>query len=107
MREPRRFRFSVLFGLLVGLVVVASTPLVSCSQADLQGPVAGRSLRFTTIDYPGSTETILFRINVSGQIVGAYFDGPNVVNGFLLQGGSFSTIDVPGAVGGNTRISTE
>jgi probable HAF family extracellular repeat protein len=46
---------------------------------------------FTTIDYPAKG------INDSGQIVG-YFGDAAGLHGFLYSGGSFTTIDVPGAV---------
>jgi probable HAF family extracellular repeat protein len=37
-------------------------------------------------------------INPQGQIVGYYNDADGRAHGFLLSGGSFSTIDVPGAI---------
>jgi len=98
MRERGSFTFTVSSCLLAGLVVVASIPLASCGQGSASDPQ--RSFSFTTFDFPGSTETVPFKLNASGEIVGAYFDGPNVEHGFLLQGGSFSTFDVPGGVGG-------
>jgi len=82
--------------LLAGLVVVASISLVSCGQGSATH-VSFSS--FTTIDFPGTTETLLFRINANGEIVGAYTVGPNVEHGFLLQGGTFTTFDVPNGVG--------
>src|SRR6266545_3274488 len=52
---------------------------------------------FTTLDVPGSTGgTTAFGINTSGQIVGAYGDGGGQ-HGFLLSGGSYTTLDVPGS----------
>ena len=38
---------------------------------------------YTTIDYPGSTQTFAQSINDSGQIVGLYFDGRGDPHGFL------------------------
>jgi uncharacterized membrane protein len=54
---------------------------------------------FTTIDFPGSPSTGAVGINGSGQIVGSYSSNGNqfLSDGFLLSGGVFTTIDVPGA----------
>jgi probable HAF family extracellular repeat protein len=58
---------------------------------------------FTTIDVPGATGTAPEGINNAGQIVG--FDGDTVgtQHGFLLSGGIYTPIDVPGALPGTTR----
>ena len=55
---------------------------------------------FTTIDVPGSTFTIAYGINASGEIVGQYRDAGGVTHGFLLSGGVYTTLDVPGGVAG-------
>ena len=54
---------------------------------------------FTTIDVPGATSTFsAFGINPRGEIVGRYdFPAAGVGHGFVLSGGSFTTIDFPGA----------
>jgi probable HAF family extracellular repeat protein len=61
---------------------------------------------YTTFDAPGHiigwADLIPFPggrigINNSGQIVGAYGDASGVVHGFLLDQGSYTTLDVPGA----------
>src|SRR5262245_16614819 len=52
---------------------------------------------FTPIDVPGATSTVAQGINDSGQIVGQFFDALGS-HGFLDSGGSFTTIDVPGAI---------
>ena len=49
---------------------------------------------FTAIDFPGAAETEVLGINPKGDIVGVYSIG-DVLHGFLLSGGTFSTIDVP------------
>jgi probable HAF family extracellular repeat protein len=46
---------------------------------------------------PGATSTEAFGINARGQIVGRYTDGSGTQHGFLLDNGSFATIDIPGA----------
>jgi probable HAF family extracellular repeat protein len=58
---------------------------------------------FTVIDFPGARGTVAFKINDSGQIVGAYGTERNIPAtelpyGFLLDNGIFTPIDVPGAV---------
>jgi uncharacterized membrane protein len=46
---------------------------------------------YTQIDYPGSTETVVYGINSAGEIVGAYVSGVNW-HGFLLSGGVYTEI---------------
>jgi uncharacterized membrane protein len=62
---------------------------------------------FTSLDVPGAAATSAFGINSHGDIVGSYCDPtcPSTVqrgdlgnHGFVLRGGIFSSIDVPGAV---------
>jgi len=98
MRRGHPFPLGLSFLLLLGLAVAVSIPLASCGQGS--GSPTQRSFSFTTVDFPGTTETLLFKLNASGEIVGGYTAGPNVVHGFLLQGGTFTTFDVPNGVGG-------
>jgi uncharacterized membrane protein len=52
---------------------------------------------FTTIDFPGATQSFAFGINASGQIVGQYDIGA-IRHGYLRNtDGTFTTIDFPGA----------
>ncbi|MGO9211424.1 MAG: hypothetical protein ACLPXM_13295 [Terriglobales bacterium] len=97
MRKRGSFSLAVSFLLPAGLVVVFSIFLASCGQGSATH-VSFSS--FTSFDFPGSTETVPFRVNASGEIVGAYFEGPDVEHGFLLQGGTFTTFDVPNGIGG-------
>jgi probable HAF family extracellular repeat protein len=46
---------------------------------------------------PGATFTQASGINDSGQIVGVYFDIAGNEHGFLLDRGTFTTINVPGS----------
>jgi probable HAF family extracellular repeat protein len=41
-------------------------------------------------------DALVFGINNAGQIVGAYI-GSSTINGFLLDQGNYTTLDVPGA----------
>jgi len=63
-------------------------------------PSGASAFTFTTIDVPGATLTNAIGINAHGQIVGAFTDAGGAFHGFLLDGGSFTTIDPPGATGG-------
>jgi probable HAF family extracellular repeat protein len=42
--------------------------------------------------------TFAYGINTVGAIVGGYTASGNTDHGFLWQGGTFTTLDVPGAV---------
>src|SRR5713226_8654954 len=63
---------------------------------------------FVSIDVPNATFTIPTGIGPSGDIVGIYGDASFNEHGFLLSHGSFTTIDVPGAlVGASGTLQTE
>jgi probable HAF family extracellular repeat protein len=47
---------------------------------------------------PGSTYTRANGINASGQIVGDYSDAAGHGHGFLLDHGSYTTLDVPSSI---------
>jgi uncharacterized membrane protein len=51
---------------------------------------------FTTIDVPGASQTLAYGINTAGDISGNFTDSGGE-HGFLLQNGTFETIDVTGA----------
>src|SRR5690242_19996749 len=53
---------------------------------------------FTTLDVLGAANTRAFGINDRGQIVG-FFNTSAEGHGFLYSGGSFTSIDPPGALG--------
>ena len=61
---------------------------------------------FTTIDFPGSIDTTVTDINSAGDMVGTWGDetvisgeaaGEGKQHGFLFQGGTFTSLDFPGA----------
>jgi uncharacterized membrane protein len=72
---------------------------VSLACLTVSGRTAGRTLVYTTFDFPGATLTSAQGINAGGEVVGLYNDAgaPSRTHGFLLSGGSFSSIDVPNA----------
>jgi uncharacterized membrane protein len=54
--------------------------------------------KFLDIPGPaGATVSMANGINDKGDIVGVYIDSNTVVHGFLLKGGKYKTLDVPGA----------
>jgi probable HAF family extracellular repeat protein len=61
---------------------------------------------YTTLDDPLATAvnrvTVPEGINNAGQVVGWYTDKDNAFHAFLFSGGTFTTIDVPGAIPGTT-----
>lgn len=52
---------------------------------------------FRTLDFPGSSGTILDAVNNSGAIVGDYTDAAIVNHGFIYQKGTFTAFDAPDA----------
>ena len=63
---------------------------------------AATSYVLTSFDYPVASQTLPGGIDTSGKIVGAYVLG--AVHGFVLNAGSFTTIDFPGAA--ETRVNS-
>src|SRR5437588_136280 len=78
---------------LCGLVVLG-LPVAVNGQA-----MAQPSYIYTTLDVPGSFDTLAQGINASGQIVGSYNDAAANLHGFLLDNGNYTTLDGPGSTG--------
>jgi hypothetical protein len=80
----------------VGVFLVGLLPFALPVQAQ------PTSYSFTTIDEPNNTPLAAFTsasgINDAGQIVGSYLDSSLVPHGFLLSGGTYTTIDPPGTL---------
>jgi probable HAF family extracellular repeat protein len=51
---------------------------------------------YAPIDVPNAVKSTAYAINNVGQIVGWYGDSSNCSHGYVLSGGSFTTIDYPG-----------
>src|SRR5262249_51855510 len=74
---------------------------------DLRHGFLLRHGRFSSFDFPGANFTVASAINARGQIVGIRsaasalgpdFFAPGATHGYLLSDGTFTPIDVPGAV---------
>ncbi len=52
---------------------------------------------FTTINFPGSVETIAMGVNNAGDVVGIYYSDSSTAHGFRLNNGIFTAINFPGA----------
>jgi probable HAF family extracellular repeat protein len=81
---------------------------VLCSVLTSKDALAAYS--YSNVDYPGAVWTVAWKINDSGQVVGQYLDTSGVRHGFLLQSGTYATIDCQapytagsGAFGINTQ----
>ena len=60
----------------------------------IPGPVEAQDYDFSTIDVPDATRTVAAG-NSTNAIVGEYDDADGVTRGFILQKGTFTTVDVP------------
>jgi len=69
------------------------------------GSSAATIYQFTTIDVPGSTRTSISGINNAGQIVGSFIT-LGIGHGFLKDGATYTTIEVPGAANNPGEYST-
>jgi hypothetical protein len=54
---------------------------------------------FTRIDVPGATSTTPTFINFEGVIVGSYTDSTGTSHGFVLNKGTYTTVNYPDAIG--------
>src|SRR5262245_32173633 len=76
---------------------------LSYERDDLRGARVMPVYTFTTLDHPsGTVATGANGINDAGQIVGVYIDASRQGHGFLLSGGTFTTLDDPSAGPGGT-----
>src|SRR5215475_6540002 len=60
--------------------------------------VQAQGYNYASIDYPHAIRTRAWGISPGGVIVGDYRDSSNVPHGFLLSGGRYVTVDVPGSL---------
>ena len=64
------------------------------------GSAQAQSFNYASVDFPNAIRTRAWGINPGGVIVGDYLDGFGVLHGFLLGGGRYVNVDVPGSVMG-------
>src|SRR5581483_2830381 len=76
-------------GALMKRVRLLSLILVALFAFSLSAVAA--SYTFQTVDFPGSTETIVVGMNNAGALVGVYQDQNDQLHGFLDVGGVFTT----------------
>lgn len=94
-----------LFCLLCGSVLVATdfraasihSANAFVPPANSDGDRKDANFQYVKIDFPSASATNPGGINARGDIVGNYHDASDVVHGFLLRQGVFSTIDFPNA----------
>jgi probable HAF family extracellular repeat protein len=85
-------------GTIVGTFRLSAPPPGNYGIAGSSGFIFREGV-YSTFDYPTSVGTHPTGINDHGDIVGIWKDATGVRHGFLLNDGSFSSIDVPAAVG--------
>jgi hypothetical protein len=57
-----------------------------------------QSFNYASVDFPNAIRTRAFGISPGGVIVGDYLDSSHTSHGFVLAGGHYVTVDVPGSV---------
>jgi uncharacterized membrane protein len=78
-------------------------PIIALGFAVLAfGSAQAQSFNYASVDFPNAVRTRAWGINPGGVIVGDYRDASNVSHGFVLSGGHYITVDVPGSVLGLT-----
>ncbi len=74
-------------------------PIIALGFAILAiGSAQAQSFNYASVDFPNSIRTRTWGINPGGVIVGDYRDVSGVSHGFLLSGGQYITVDVPGSL---------
>jgi hypothetical protein len=79
----------------------SGTPSVGTQTFLLKGSALSDG-NYTSINFPGASVTTPNGVNVYGDIVGIYLDSAGLPHSFVYSGGSFATIDFPGATAGST-----
>jgi hypothetical protein len=78
-------------------------PIIALGFAVLAiGSAQAQSFNYASVDFPNAVRTRAWGINPAGVIVGDYRDASNVSHGFVLTGGHYITVDVPGSIVGLT-----
>ena len=61
-------------------------------------PASALALSYTSLSFPGSTNTYASGINNLGWVVGQYDDSTGAGHGFIYRNGTYSSFDVPEAL---------
>jgi probable HAF family extracellular repeat protein len=72
------------------------TVAVALSLLWSMGVVSAATYSFTTLDFPGATQTEAYGVNDAGHVVGVYQIGSGNPRGFVFDGATYT--DVPVAV---------
>ncbi len=74
-------------------------PIIALGFAVLAiGSAQAQSFNYASVDFPNAIRTRAWGISPGGVIIGDYRDSSNVPHGFLLSGGRYVTVDVPGSL---------
>ena len=74
-------------------------PIIALGFAVLAiGSAQAQSFNYASVDYPNAIRTRTWGISPRGVIVGDYRDSSGTSHGFLLVGGRYVTVDVPGSL---------
>lgn len=107
MRQRRRLAFTGGALAMIACVLVLSAFVypVKANSSGTTDSFAFFSIDAPCVGCPGgvATQTVVNGIDAAGDVVGAYLDAQGQQHGFLLSGGHFTTIDVPGALATNAR----
>jgi hypothetical protein len=79
----------------------SGTPSVGTQTFLLKGSALSDG-NYASINFPSASVTTPNGVNVYGDIVGIYTDSAGLSHSFVYSGGSFATIDFPGAAAGTT-----
>src|SRR4029079_19266121 len=82
MRSAQGWCSSIFSMILIGALTLVAAP-------------ASGQYSFSNVDFPGAVWTAPSKINDAGQIGGQYLDTSGHRHGFLVAGGSYTTIDCP------------
>jgi len=67
--------------------------------AETRGSVTPADWKFTAVDLPGATQTIVRAINDGGDLVGYYVDASGVTHGFIAKAAAPSSAGTPASPG--------
>jgi uncharacterized membrane protein len=90
--------------LFIGSIANAQREVPSSSSAGYVCKDPQKSWTFSSIDVPGAITTAPRGLNDLGVIVGAYLDSAGHNHGFVLQDGTYTTVDDPEGAQGTAAV---